>query len=228
MRVRHEKTVYGKYPTMGLVCMPALLCCLFSAVLMGYSATRPHQESTPATRNVSTSSISWDSSTRYSHASASKTGSRTGSRTASESGGTSSKANTSANRAAGSTENTSTKRTAATRKAVVRKTVRPRAQMAPTSQRISEIQLALANQGSYQGEPTGKWDEATIAAMKQFQASHRLNPSGKLDALSLQKLGLGSETAGRGAPYLSAPPQVTALPSPVSSSDGSDLDAERP
>ena len=36
--------------------------------------------------------------------------------------------------------------------------------------------------------------------MKQFQSSQGLNASGKIDALTLQKLGLGSETAGRGAP----------------------------
>jgi hypothetical protein len=36
--------------------------------------------------------------------------------------------------------------------------------------------------------------------MKKFQAGHGLNPSGKLDALTLQKLGLGSQTAGVAAP----------------------------
>jgi len=76
----------------------------------------------------------------------------------------------------------------------------PRAQTAPTPQRISEIQSALAKQGVYDGEPTGKWDAATMDAMQRFQSSHGLSPTGKLDALSLQKLGLGSEVAGRGAP----------------------------
>jgi len=74
------------------------------------------------------------------------------------------------------------------------------AQLIPTSARIREIQTALAAQGTYKGEPSGKWDDATEESMKQFQSAHGLTPSGKLDALSLQKLGLGSETAGRGAP----------------------------
>ena len=39
-----------------------------------------------------------------------------------------------------------------------------------------------------------------MEAMKKFQAGHGLNPSGKLDALTLQKLGLGSQTAGVAAP----------------------------
>jgi hypothetical protein len=36
--------------------------------------------------------------------------------------------------------------------------------------------------------------------MKKFQAGHGLNPSGKLDAPTLNKLGLGSQTAGVAAP----------------------------
>jgi peptidoglycan hydrolase-like protein with peptidoglycan-binding domain len=36
--------------------------------------------------------------------------------------------------------------------------------------------------------------------MRRFQASHGLNASGKLDAPTLQRLGLGSQTAGVAAP----------------------------
>lgn len=73
-------------------------------------------------------------------------------------------------------------------------------QKAPTADRVSEIQAALAKDGSFQGSPSGKWDDATAAAMRRFQASHGLNPSGKLDAPTLQRLGLGSQTAGIAAP----------------------------
>jgi len=73
-------------------------------------------------------------------------------------------------------------------------------QKVPTSDRIREIQSALAREGAYTREPNGKWDASSAKAMKQFQASRGLSPSGKLDALSLQKLGLGSEVAGRAAP----------------------------
>lgn len=85
---------------------------------------------------------------------------------------------------------------------VVRKPrkIRQRAQNAPTPARISEIQSALAAQGVYKGQPNGKWDASTAQAMKNFQSMHGLSPTGKLDALSLQKLGLGSEIAGRAAP----------------------------
>ena len=79
-------------------------------------------------------------------------------------------------------------------------------QKAPTPQRISEIQSALARGGFYQGEPNGKWDSNTIGAMQKFQSSKGLDPSGKLDALSLQKLGLGSSVAGVSAPKPPTPP----------------------
>jgi peptidoglycan hydrolase-like protein with peptidoglycan-binding domain len=83
---------------------------------------------------------------------------------------------------------------------------RERGQTAPVPERISEIQQALAKDGSFAGTPSGKWDESTIEAMRKFQAGHGLNPSGKLDALTLQKLGLGSQTAGVAAPM---PPLTT-------------------
>ncbi|HZP33059.1 MAG TPA: peptidoglycan-binding domain-containing protein [Candidatus Acidoferrales bacterium] len=87
------------------------------------------------------------------------------------------------------------------RSRVVRKRKpRQRVQTAPTAQRISEIQSALAAQGTYKGQPNGKWDAATMQAMRDFQSSHGLTATGKLDALTLQKLGLGSEIAGRAAP----------------------------
>jgi len=81
-----------------------------------------------------------------------------------------------------------------------KKSSKQRGQKAPTADRISEIQSALAKDGSYSGEPNGKWDDSTVAAMKKYQAAHGLNPSGKLDARTLQKLGLGSQTAGVAAP----------------------------
>ena len=81
---------------------------------------------------------------------------------------------------------------------------RERGQKAPTPDRIAEIQQALAKDGSYAGNADGKWDESTTEALRKFQESHGLNPTGKLDAKSLRQLGLGSPTAGVGAPLPSA------------------------
>ena len=73
-------------------------------------------------------------------------------------------------------------------------------QKAPTASRISEIQTALSRGGYFEGEPNGKWDSNTIAAMQKFQSANGLNSSGRIDATTLQKLGLGSSTAGVDAP----------------------------
>jgi anti-sigma28 factor (negative regulator of flagellin synthesis) len=101
---------------------------------------------------------------------------------------------------------TSSKAHTTTKKTSVRKK-KDKGQMAPTSDRITEIQQALAKDGSYSVAPTGKWDDNTVDAMRKFQTTHALNPSGKLDALTLEKLGLGSTTAGVAEPV--APPNST-------------------
>lgn len=85
-------------------------------------------------------------------------------------------------------------------KSTKRTTRRERGQKAPAPDRISEIQTALAKEGSFNGKPSGKWDASTVDAMKKFQETHGLNASGKLDAKTLQKLGLGSQTAGLAPP----------------------------
>ena len=73
-------------------------------------------------------------------------------------------------------------------------------QMNPTSDRVSEIQSALARGGYYTGDPTGKLDANTVDALQHFQSANGLDSTGKLDALTLQKLGLGSDVAGVSAP----------------------------
>jgi peptidoglycan hydrolase-like protein with peptidoglycan-binding domain len=103
---------------------------------------------------------------------------------------------TSASKSPSAKPGSKTHRAKSTRKT----TRRERGQKAPDPARISEIQTALARDGSFEGRPNGKWDPATVDAMKKFQEAHGLNPSGKLDAKTLQKLGLGSQTAGLAPP----------------------------
>jgi peptidoglycan hydrolase-like protein with peptidoglycan-binding domain len=85
-------------------------------------------------------------------------------------------------------------------------------QQAPTADRISEIQSALARSGYYQGDPNGKWDSDTVAAVEKFQSAHGIDASGKLDAPTLQKLGLGSDIAGVSAPKPVTPPSTSPAP----------------
>jgi peptidoglycan hydrolase-like protein with peptidoglycan-binding domain len=101
-------------------------------------------------------------------------------------------------------------------------------QAAPTPDRINEIQAALAKNGAYEGAPSGKWDDSTTDAMRKFQASHGLNASGKLDAPTLQKLGLGSETAGVAAPTPPANAGANRLLSSRAQQDHPDNQSDQP
>jgi peptidoglycan hydrolase-like protein with peptidoglycan-binding domain len=78
-------------------------------------------------------------------------------------------------------------------------------QLHPTPERYLEIQRALASKGYLNGEPSGVWDDASVEALRTFQREQNLEPSGKLDSLSLIALGLGPkhETPAKSA----SPPQ---------------------
>ncbi len=97
-------------------------------------------------------------------------------------------------------------------------------QKAPTVDRIEEIQTALGREGYYKGEPSKKWDSDTQDALRRFQEEHGMTGSGKLDATTLQKLGLGSDIAGVSAPKpvqhptAAPPPDVTPNPATSTSS----------
>lgn len=75
----------------------------------------------------------------------------------------------------------------------------------PSAERTEQIQSALARGGYYSGDPTGKWDSNTEESLRRFQSANGLPPTGKLDALSLQKMGLGSDVAGVSAPRAVTP-----------------------
>jgi len=65
--------------------------------------------------------------------------------------------------------------------------------MQPAPERYREIQQALIAKGYLQGEATGVWDQASIAALRRFQQDQRLDATGRLDSLSLIALGLGPQ-----------------------------------
>ncbi len=116
-----------------------------------------------------------------------------------------SSASKSASKSSGHSSPASSKKNKSSKKS--RRSRREPTQKAPTPERISEIQSSLARGGYYQGEPNGKWDSNTVAAMQKFQSANGLDPSGKLGATSLQKLGLGSGIAGVSAPKTPTPAQ---------------------
>jgi hypothetical protein len=121
---------------------------------------------------------------------------------------------------------TTAKKTSSTKRRRRRSTKFVPKQKAPTPERISEIQTALSHGGYYSGDPNGKWDSNTVAALQKFQSANGIEPTGKLDAPSLQKLGLGSDIAGVSAPRPITPAsQVPQSSAPASHDDSPKLAA---
>jgi peptidoglycan hydrolase-like protein with peptidoglycan-binding domain len=77
-------------------------------------------------------------------------------------------------------------------------------QMAPTLERYRQIQEALATKGYLRPEDaTGVWSTNSVDALKRFQMEQKIDPSGKINSLSLIALGLGPSRD----PALAKPPQ---------------------
>jgi len=94
------------------------------------------------------------------------------------------------------TKKTATKKTTAKRRTTTKKPAMASswrsAQRAPTPERYKEIQQALATKGYLEPKASsGVWDDSSVSALKKFQQDQSLEPSGKLDSLSLIALGLG-------------------------------------
>jgi hypothetical protein len=85
----------------------------------------------------------------------------------------------------------------------------------PSRERTEQIQTALERGGYYTGEPNGRWDAKTVSAVQKFQSTHSLDATGKLDAPTLQKLGLGSAIAGVAAPKPVVPKDCCSASPPV-------------
>jgi murein L,D-transpeptidase YcbB/YkuD len=90
------------------------------------------------------------------------------------------------------------KKTSSTSKTKRRSTRKPAVaswrstQKAPSPERYKEIQQALASKGYLQPDASsGVWDNSSVSALKKFQEDQSLEPSGKLDSLSIIALGLG-------------------------------------
>ncbi len=85
------------------------------------------------------------------------------------------------------------------------KKVVARGPVAPSAERIREIQQALSASGHYRQNPTGVMDASTVAALSSFQRANGLEPSGKLNAWTLRKLEpFGLPRASRSAPAIQA------------------------
>ncbi len=89
-------------------------------------------------------------------------------------------------------------------------------------QRVEEIQRALIQSGYLTQEPTGKWDDQTRAAMRNYQADHGFPTTGLPEAKTLMKLGLGPHPLPEGVdPSVRsrASADASAQPAPVAPSN---------
>ena len=68
--------------------------------------------------------------------------------------------------------------------------VTPRPSSGISSERATEIQNALIKAGYMDGPASGQYDEATIEAMKDFQAKNKMPVTGLPSAPALKKLGV--------------------------------------
>jgi hypothetical protein len=85
---------------------------------------------------------------------------------------------------------------------------RSRTQAAPTPERYKQIQEALAAKGYLsRDQATGQWNDASVDALKRFQADQKIDSTGKINSLSLIALGLGPkhDSLARGTVPGSAP-----------------------
>ncbi len=121
-----------------------------------------------------------------------------------------------AKKATAAKKTTAAKKAPAARKTTARKKrrapARPRTQQQPTPERNQEIQQALIDKGYLQEPPTGVWDTQSSEALKRFQADQQLQATGKLDSLSLIRLGLGPKRQALTPASLPNPPESTAKP----------------
>ena len=75
----------------------------------------------------------------------------------------------------------------------------------PDTERLREIQQAMADKGYFKGEVNGVWNADSVEALKKFQGDRNLTPDGKINSLSLIGLGLGPKHDGSVALAPAAP-----------------------
>jgi hypothetical protein len=87
----------------------------------------------------------------------------------------------------------SVKSSSKSRKGAKARRTRLRGQQVIAPERASEIQQALIREHYLNGEPSGQWDSATIAAMQKYQADQGWQTKLMPDSRALKKLGLGPD-----------------------------------
>jgi len=74
-----------------------------------------------------------------------------------------------------------------------KKSRKPRGQQAIDGERARQIQTALVREHYMNGEPSGRWDDSTQAAMRRYQADQGWQSKSIPDSRALIRLGLGPD-----------------------------------
>lgn len=70
----------------------------------------------------------------------------------------------------------------------------PSFQLHPDPERYQQIQQALVSRGYFKGEANGLWKDDSADALQRFQTDQKISDNdGKINALSLNALGLGAK-----------------------------------
>lgn len=87
---------------------------------------------------------------------------------------------------------------------------RPSFQLHPGPERYKQIQQALADRGFFKGDVNGVWGSDSVDALRRFQTARNISDNeGKINALSLNALGLGAKHEGGGLALSSNPPPAS-------------------
>ena len=122
-----------------------------------------------------------------------------------------------------SNSSTSTKRTSTGKRSRGKSHGKKRGQQAIDSDRAREIQEALIRKHYLDGEPSGRWDAATEAALRKFQGDQGWQTKTVPDSRALIRLGLGPSKDGLLNPESAMTmPSANGEPKPSSGSAGSD------
>lgn len=92
---------------------------------------------------------------------------------------------------------------------------RARGQQGIEPDRVMQIQKALIREHYLTGEPTGKWDSTTVAAMQKYQSDQGWQTRLMPDSRALKKLGLGpdySNALNAKDSSFSNPPPTSTIP----------------
>lgn len=176
--------------------VPAVTSLLIAAVLFGQTASKKGAPAAPSSSKTATKAASKAPVSKQPAPAGKPNAAKT---PATKSAPSPAKAKTAPKTAAAKT--TAAKKTTPKKAAAKKRTVaRKRTQTQPTPERYMEIQEALIGRGLLQGPATGKWDADSVSALREFQASQKLEPTGKINALSLIRLGLGPKRDAQGQP----------------------------